>query len=74
MGSLMSYKRPQGFGRIPVKKSGPEPSRWKAGCGESRTSGLERRKGCKALPIATGYERGCVSMEHIQPAKLFLSA
>jgi hypothetical protein len=25
MGSLMSYKRPQGFGRIPVKKSGPEP-------------------------------------------------
>jgi hypothetical protein len=42
MGSLMSYKRPQGFGRIPVKKSGPEPSRWKAGCGESRTSGLER--------------------------------
>ena len=26
----------------------------KAGCGESRTSGLERGKGCKALPIATG--------------------
>jgi hypothetical protein len=54
MGSLVSYKRPQGFGRVTVKKSGPKPSRWKAGCGESRTSGLERGKGCKALPIATG--------------------
>jgi hypothetical protein len=45
MGSLMSYKRPQGFGRVTVKKSGLKPSRWKAGCGESRTSGLERGKG-----------------------------
>ena len=26
---------------------------WKAGCGESRTSGLERGKGREALPIAT---------------------
>ena len=53
MGSLTCYKRPQGFGRVPVKKSGFKPSCWKAGCGESRTSGLERGKGCKALPIAT---------------------
>lgn len=45
MGSLMSYKRPHGSGRVPVKESGLEPSRWKAGCGESRTSGLERGKG-----------------------------
>jgi hypothetical protein len=45
MGSPMSYKRPHGFGRVPVKKSGLKPLRWKAGCGESRTSGLERGKG-----------------------------
>ena len=49
MGSHTGYKRPRGFGKVPVKKSGPKdtlkPSRWKAGCGESRTSGLERGKG-----------------------------
>ena len=49
MGSLMCYKRPPGISRVPVKKSGLKdtwkPSRWKAGYGESRTSGLERGKG-----------------------------
>ena len=45
MGSLLSYKRLHGFGRVPVKKSGLKPSSWKAGGGESRTSGLERGKG-----------------------------
>lgn len=53
MSSLLSYKRPHGFGRVTVKKSGLKSSRWKAGCVERRTSGLERGKGREALPIAT---------------------
>ena len=42
LGSRLSYKRPHSFGRVTVKKSGPKSSRWKAGCVERRTSGLER--------------------------------
>ena len=53
MSSLLSYKRPHGFGRVTVKKSGLKSSRWKAGCVERRMSGLERGKGREALPIAT---------------------
>jgi hypothetical protein len=45
MGSLLSYQRPPGFGRVSAKKSGLEPSRWKAGYGESHLSSLERGKG-----------------------------
>jgi hypothetical protein len=44
MGSA-SYKRPSDVSRVPVKASGLKPPSWKAGCGESRTSGLERGKG-----------------------------
>ena len=41
------------YGKLTVKESSRELSHWKAGCGESRTSGLGRGKGCKALPIVT---------------------
>jgi hypothetical protein len=50
MSSLLSYKRPHGFGRVTVKKSGLKSSRWKAGCVERRTSGLEWGKGRETLP------------------------
>src|SRR5919108_6027503 len=53
MSSLLSYKRPHGFGRVTVKKSGLKSSAGKAGCVERRMSGLERGKGREALPIAT---------------------
>lgn len=45
MGSLLSYKRPYGFGRVTAKGSGLKPPTWKAGCVERRPSGLERGKG-----------------------------
>jgi hypothetical protein len=41
MGSA-SYKRPPDVSRVSAKASGLKPPSWKAGCGESRTSGLER--------------------------------
>ncbi len=44
MGSYC-YKRPHGERRVSVKNSGHKPLPRKAGCGESRTSGLERGKG-----------------------------
>src|SRR2546430_17445727 len=72
MGSLMSYKRPQGFGRVTVKKSGLKPSRWKAGCGESRTSGLERGKGWGALPIVTEEEVEPPKRNNCQTCKIFV--
>jgi hypothetical protein len=53
MGSLLSYKRPQGFGRVTVKKSGLKSSRWKAECVERRPLRLEGGKDCKVLPILT---------------------
>jgi hypothetical protein len=35
---------------------------WKAGCVERHLSGLERGKGCEALPIATPDENGNYSV------------
>ena len=40
-GEPWSDKRPQGCGRVPVKKSGLEPLRWKAECVERRLLRLE---------------------------------
>ena len=53
MGRLLSDKRPHGFGRVPVKKSGPKPLRWQAECVERRPLRLEGGKDCKVLPILT---------------------
>jgi len=53
MGSLLSYKRPQGFGRVTVKKSGLKSSRWKAECVARRPLRLEGGKDCKVLHILT---------------------
>ena len=52
-GEPLSDKRPQGFGRVPVKKSGLNPLRWKAECVERRPLRLEGGKDCKVLPILT---------------------
>ena len=57
-GSLLSDKRPQGCGRVPVKQSGCKPSRWTAACVERRPRRLEGGKDCKVLPILTITVRG----------------
>lgn len=59
----MSYKRPHGFGRVPVKKSGLKPSRWKAECVERRPLRLEGGKDCKVLPILTDIDDFCKRFE-----------
>jgi len=43
--SSVCYKRPHDASRVPVETSGHKPPTRKAGCDESRTSGLERGKG-----------------------------
>src|SRR5882724_5928066 len=52
-GEPLSDKRPQDFGRVPVKKRGLKPLRWKAECVERRPLRLEGGKDCKVLPILT---------------------
>src|SRR4029434_8451776 len=62
----MSDKRPHGFGRVPVKKSGLKPSRWKAECVERRPLRLEGGKDCKVLPILTVSEAGQLGEPHVE--------